>query len=92
MFLVIGMMMTAFVVAMRSTTSSLGEYPVRYIATGQYAIVYGEDDEISYHRLTGGKEAFVSEEEHLKIYEEYQQRFVISYAYGAGGRTPSGRR
>jgi len=57
----------------------------------QYETVYGEDDEISYRRLKDGKEESISEEEYLKVYEEYTQRYIISFAYGASDRTPSGR-
>ena len=57
----------------------------------QYETVYGEDDEVSYLRLKDGTEEAVSEEDYLKIYEEYQQSYVISFGYGASTRSPSGR-
>ncbi len=57
----------------------------------QYETVFGEGDEVSYRRLKEGKEEMISEKEYLKAYEEYTQRYIISFAYGESDRAPSGR-
>lgn len=48
----------------------------------QYETVFGEGDEVSYRRVKDGEEESISEEDYLKIYEQYQQSTVVNFGYG----------